>query len=69
MLLGVVWKVLEANNEGIGKAAAVRVAYHLGTGNPHKARLSAYKAVFVSVGQSLMVTCTLFMLGSISRHG
>jgi Na+-driven multidrug efflux pump len=63
VLLCVVWKVLEASNEGIGEAAAVRVAYHLGTEYPNKAKLSAYKAVFVSVVHSLLVACTLFMLG------
>lgn len=62
-LLGVVWNVLEASTEGIGEAAAVRVAYHLGTGNPNKAMLSSYKSCFVAVVQALLVTSVLFMIG------
>jgi len=63
VLLGVVWKVLESSTEGIGEAAAVRVAFHLGTGNPNKARLSSYKSCFLAVVQALLVTSTLFMVG------
>lgn len=62
-LLGVIWKILESSTEGIGEGAAVRVAYHLGTGNPNKARLSSYKSCFVAVIQSILVTSTLFMIG------
>ena len=63
ILLGVVWKVLESSTEGVGEAAAVRVAYHLGTGNPSKARFSSYKSCFVVAVQSLLFTSTLFMIG------
>jgi Na+-driven multidrug efflux pump len=63
-LLGVVWKVVEACTDGIGEASAVRDAYHLGTGNPKKARLSSYKAVFISVVQSLFVTSILYIIGN-----
>lgn len=62
-LLGVIWKILESSTEGIGEAAAVRVAYHLGTGNPNKARLSSYKSCFVVLVQAMLVTSTLFMIG------
>lgn len=54
---------MESTSEGIGEAAAVRVAYHLGTGNPNKARVSSYKSCFVSIVQSLLVTSILFMIG------
>jgi len=54
---------LESATEGISEAAAIRVAYHLGNGDPEMARLSSCKALFVSTVQSLLVTSVLFMGG------
>lgn len=62
-LLGVIWQVLVASTEGVGEAAAIRVGYHLGTGNAAKAKLSSYKSCFVALVQALLVTSTLFMSG------
>lgn len=62
-LLGVIWKVLESSTEGIGEAAADRVAYHLGSGDGDAARISSYKSCFVAVVQGLLLTSTLFMIG------
>ena len=61
-LLGVIWKILESSTDGIGEAAATRVAYHLGSGNGDAARLSSYKSCFVAVVQGLLVTSALFMI-------
>lgn len=62
-LLGVIWRILETASEGICEAAATRVGYHLGTGNPVMARTTSYKAVFISVVQSLLTTSILYMFG------
>lgn len=62
-ILGLLWRILETATEGIGEAAAIRVAYHLGMGNPLLAKLSSYKALFVSTVQSFFITSTLFMTG------
>ena len=62
-ILGVIWKLLESSTEGIGEAAAIRVAYHLGHNNPIMAKRSSNKALFVASVQSLFVTSLLFMGG------
>lgn len=62
-LLGVIYQVLESSTEGVGEAAAIRVAFHLGTGNPSKARMTSYKSWFIAIVQALLVTSTLFMIG------
>lgn len=62
-ILGVIWKLLESSTEGIGEAAAIRVAYHLGHNNPTMAKRSSYKALFVASIQSFFVTSLLFMGG------
>lgn len=62
-ILGVIWKVLESSTEGIGEAAAIRVAYHLGHNNPDMAKRASFKAIFIAAIQSLFVTAILFMCG------
>ena len=62
-LLGTVWELFEASTEGIGEAAAVRVAYHLGKGHPDMAELSSYKSMLLSFGLSLFVTAGFFLCG------
>jgi Na+-driven multidrug efflux pump len=62
-LLGIIFDILEAATEGIGEAAAIRVAYHLGNGNAELGRAASYKAIFLSTIQSLVVTSCLFMFG------
>jgi MATE family multidrug resistance protein len=62
-ILGVIWKVLETSTEGIGEAAAIRVAYHLGHNNPAMAERASFKAIFIAAIQSLFVTAILFMFG------
>ena len=63
-LLGTVWELFEAATEGIGEAAAVRVAYHLGKGHPELAELSSYKSLLLSFGLSLFVTAGFFLCGN-----
>jgi len=62
-ILGSVWELFEASTEGLGEAAAVRVAYHLGKGNPNMARISAYKSMLLSFITALFFTSIFFMCG------
>jgi Na+-driven multidrug efflux pump len=63
-----IWRLLEASTEGYGEAAAIRVAYHLGSGNGVMARHSSHKALLVATFQSLLLSSILLMAGrDISR--
>jgi Na+-driven multidrug efflux pump len=58
-----IWRLLEASTEGYGEAAAIRVAYHLGSGNGNMARHSSHKALLVATFQSLLLSSILLMAG------
>lgn len=62
-VVGIIWKLLETSTEGIGEAAAIRVAYHLGSGNASLARHASHKALLLSTLQSLFITSVLLMSG------
>lgn len=62
-IVGVIWQLLESATEGFGEAAAIRVAFHLGSGNPKLARHASHKALLVSSVQALLVTSILLMAG------
>ena len=62
-IVGALWRFLETTTEGFGEAAAVRVAYHLGSGNAVMAEHASYKALAVSTAQSLFLTSVLLMAG------
>jgi MATE family multidrug resistance protein len=62
-LVGIIWKLLETSTEGFGEAAAIRVAYHLGSGSAQLARLASHKALLISTLQSLFITSILLMAG------
>jgi len=55
-ILGSVWGVFEVTTQAIGDACEVHCAYRLGKGEPHLARLSAYKAMFLAWTLALVVT-------------
>lgn len=61
--MGVIWQLLESATEGFGEAAAIRVAFHLGSGNPKLARHASHKALLVSSVQALLITSILLMSG------
>ena len=61
--MGVLWQLLESSTEGFGEAAAFRVAYHLGSGNPVLAQHASHKALLVATAQSLIITSILLMTG------
>ena len=62
-VVGVLWRLLETATEGFGEAAAIRVAYHLGSGNAALARHASHKALMVASLQSLFITSILLMSG------
>jgi len=62
-ILGSMWELFEAATSGLGEAAAIRVAFHLGKGEYDLARISAYKSLFLSVILSVFITSVFFMLG------
>lgn len=62
-ILGSIWELFEASTEGLGEAAAIRVAYHLGKGNPIMARVSSYKSMLLSTLLATFITSIFFMCG------
>jgi Na+-driven multidrug efflux pump len=62
-LLGNVWEIFEASTVGLGDAAEIRTAYHLGKRNPELAKMSSYKSLFLSTIAGVFVTAILFMMG------
>lgn len=62
-LLGTVWDVLEDVTESSADACETRVAAHLGAGRPQKARISAYKSIYLGVFFSSFLSSCLFILG------
>lgn len=62
-VLGSIWETFEAATEGIGDAAEVRVAYHLGKANPEMAYISAQKSILVGVLFSCFITSIFFIIG------
>jgi len=62
-ILGTVWECFEAATEGIGDAGEVRVAYHLGKGNPEMAKISAYKSLLIGTVFDLLITSIFLVMG------
>jgi hypothetical protein len=62
-LLSCVWEILEASTEGIGEAAATRVAYLLAVAQPELARKLSLKVMYFSFVQAVFVTSIIYMLG------
>mmetsp|Transcript_26006 Transcript_26006/g.39834 ORF Transcript_26006/g.39834 Transcript_26006/m.39834 type:complete len:213 (-) Transcript_26006:399-1037(-) len=60
-LLGIIWQFFQAITEGLGEAAAIRVAYHLGKGNSVLASLSSARSIFLAIMMSFYVTSVLFL--------
>mmetsp|Transcript_63182 Transcript_63182/g.73952 ORF Transcript_63182/g.73952 Transcript_63182/m.73952 type:complete len:1135 (+) Transcript_63182:847-4251(+) len=62
-LLGTLWSVFEAGTEGLGEAAAIRVAYHLGKNNPAGAEMAAHKSLLLGCLLGLFFTSLFYILG------
>jgi hypothetical protein len=63
-ILGSIWDIFEASTEGIGDAAEVRCAHHLGKGNPEMAKTSSYKSILFATILSLIVSIIFFSLSN-----
>lgn len=62
-ILGVLWEAFEAITEGIADGGEIRVGYHLGAGNPAKAKAAAYKAILFGLFVGSMFTSVIFIFG------
>jgi multidrug resistance protein, MATE family len=63
-ILGSIWDIFYSVTAGIGDAAEIRVAYHLGDNHPSMARLSAYKSLMVGMIVATLVSIIFFSLQS-----
>lgn len=61
-ILGTIWELFECTIEGLGDAAEIRVSYHLGNNHPYKAKLSAYKSLYMGALKALFVSAVMFFL-------
>lgn len=62
-IFGTIWDAVNELVDGIADASEVRCAFLLGSGEPKKARLSAYKSMMICFFSSLFVTSGLYMAG------
>lgn len=60
-VMGRLWRVSDSLAEGIGEAAASRVAYHLGNNHPSLAKLFAYKAMILGLFGALISSATFYV--------
>lgn len=61
-ILGQIWELFECTIEGLGDAAEIRVSYHLGQFKPYKAKLSAYKSLYLGTIKAVLVGGIMFCL-------
>ena len=59
-ITGAIWELFEKSPEGISTAAVIRIGHYLGSGNPAKAKVVAYKALLACLIWSLILTA-IFM--------
>jgi len=58
----VIWDAFERITAGFADAAEVRIGFRMGAGQPRKARLAAFKALFMALIVSLFLTGVLFII-------
>jgi hypothetical protein len=61
-ILGSIWEVFYSVTAGIGDAAEIRVAFHLGDNHPTMARLSAYKSLLLGMVVASVVSIIYFSM-------
>mmetsp|Transcript_920 Transcript_920/g.1132 ORF Transcript_920/g.1132 Transcript_920/m.1132 type:complete len:717 (+) Transcript_920:41-2191(+) len=61
-LLGSIWDVFSDVTSGIGDAAELRVAFHLGDNNPTMAKICAYKTLFLGMTVACIISFVYFSL-------
>lgn len=57
------WEAIEELTEAVADASEVRCAFLLGSGQPERARRSAYKSILIGVFLAFFITSIVFMLG------
>jgi Na+-driven multidrug efflux pump len=62
-IAGTVWDTLETLTEGFGDAGEIRVAFHLGSGLPAKARLASYKTILIAIVSATTFTSVMWIIG------
>jgi Na+-driven multidrug efflux pump len=62
-LLGTLWETFESFTEGIGDAAVIRVALHLGQGDPRSAKISGYRSAILGLVVACLVTSIFWIFG------
>ena len=62
-ILGTLWDIVEDTTESVADAAEVRVAMLLGSGRAEKARISAYKSIYLGTFISLIISSGVFIVG------
>ena len=61
-ILSFLWDTFEATTEGIGDAAEVRCAYHLGKNRPGRAKRSSYKSIHLAAILALIATSIVLIM-------
>lgn len=63
-ILGTIWDAINRLVDGIADASEVRSAFLLGSDQPERARLSAYKSMMIGVYTALFTTSIIYMFGN-----
>lgn len=61
-LLGSLWEVFYSSTAGIGDAAEIRLAYHLGNNDPKEAQRCAYKSLSLGMLVATVISIAYFSL-------
>jgi hypothetical protein len=56
-----IWLVSDALAEGIGQAAEIRVAFHLGNNHPKLAKIFAYKSILLGMFGAIIISGTFYI--------
>jgi MatE len=56
-----IWLVSDALAEGIGQAAEIRVAFHLGNNHPNLAKMFAYKSTLLGMFGAFIISGTFYI--------
>lgn len=62
-ILGTIWDAINRLVDGIADASEVRCAFLLGSDQPERARLSAYKSIMIGMFTALFTTSIIYMFG------
>lgn len=61
-MLGFIWDTFENLTAGFADAAEVRIGFHMGSGQPHNAKIAAAKSMYMAVVAAVVSTSILFIL-------